>query len=149
VVQRVTQSDQRAALSKEEAQTYALVCHAIAKREQVLGFHRGQWVTVCPHTLGWRDGEGYLWCYELFAAPGGESAPAPLGSPNLWRFFRLADFCAVTTRVGFWLAPPTSRRPALDIDIELEPGSRTAAPVPEGAAPAKPPVRARLRIVKG
>ena len=101
------------------AKTYALVRHAIQKREQLLGFHEGHWVTVCPHVLGWRAGEPVALCYELFGAP--QAVREPLGSPRLWRWIRLADFRAVTTRTGFWFSTPRQLRPALDeLEVEIE-----------------------------
>jgi len=150
VEQHATPGDRQATLSKEDAQTYALIHHAITKREQVLGFYLGQWVTVCPHTLGWRDGELHLWCYELFAAPGGQIVREPLRSPRLWRLFRLADFRAVTTRLGFWLTPPTSRRPALDIAIAVESRSHPRPAIREDdGAQAGEPAPAPLRLIRG
>jgi len=101
------------------AKTYALVRHAIQKREQLLGFHEGHWVTVCPHVLGWRAGEPVALCYELFGEP--QVAREPLGSPRLWRWIRLADFRAITTRTGFWFSTPRQLRPTLeDFEMELE-----------------------------
>lgn len=77
--------------------TYALLRHAIERKEQVIAFYDGEPREFCPHVLGAKQGRRHVLAYQF----GGESRSG-LPPRGEWRCFEVDRLESVSLRPGQW-----------------------------------------------
>lgn len=100
-------------------ETYALLEHAIAHREQVIATYDGERREFCPHVLGTKNGARHVLGYQF---GGGSRHGLPSGGE--WRCFDVDGLRNVATRPGTWHTSANVFNPqsCLDtIDIVVQP----------------------------
>ncbi len=100
-------------------QTYATIRKAVIDKHQVTGNYHGYRREMCPHVIGYKNGEAHVLCYQF----GGDSQSGlqPDGSPQNWRCIRIAEFTNVSSRPGVWHSAPNHSRPQRCVDqIDVE-----------------------------
>jgi hypothetical protein len=105
--------------------TYALLEHAIAHREQVTAMYDGERREFCPHVLGTKDGRKHVLAYQF---AGGSVHGLPPGGE--WRCFAVDRLVNVSTHPGAWHTSANIFNPqsCLDtIDLVVQPAPPLAA----------------------
>jgi hypothetical protein len=84
-------------------------------RQQVVGHYGGYVRELCPHILGWKDGEARCLAYQF----GGFSRSGPItpGSPDNWRCLKVDELQDVQVRPGRWYSGRSHERTQRCIDV--------------------------------
>lgn len=103
------------------SQTYELIAHAMATRQQVLCVYLGHARALCPTILGHTDGEECTLAYQF---AGGASSGLPPGGE--WKCLRVSNMTNVELRQGKWLTGSRHSKRQMcvkDVDIDVNPAS--------------------------
>ncbi len=103
------------------SQTYDLIVHAMATRQQVLCFYQGHARALCPTILGHTDGQECTLAYQF--AGDAKSGLPPGGE---WKCLRLSGMTNIELRHGKWFTGSRhSKRQACVrvVDIDVNPAS--------------------------
>jgi hypothetical protein len=101
------------------ARAYDLIREAIETKQQVFATYRTFARGVCPHVLGWKDGEAHAFCFQFF----GESSQGLDPNPRRrWRCLRLAELENIRLREGRWHTAPYEESQSCidDVDVVVE-----------------------------
>ena len=103
------------------SQTYELIAHAMATRQQVLCIYLGRARALCPTILGHTDGEECTLAYQF----AGDSSGGLL-SGGEWKCLRVSKMINVELRRGKWLTGSRHSKRQMcvkDVDIDVNPAS--------------------------
>ena len=103
------------------SQTYELIAHAMATRQQVLCVYLGHARALCLTILGHTDGEECTLAYQF---AGGSSSGLPSGGE--WKCLRVSKMTNVELRPGRWLTGSRHGKRQMcvkDVDIDVNPAS--------------------------
>lgn len=99
---------------------YNQIRDAILKKQHVIATYNGFRRSMCPHTLGWKNGKEQALFYQF--AGGSSTGLSPKGSPNNWRCIPLAGLQDVEVEDGEWFTAPNHSRPQTcvgKVDVEV------------------------------
>lgn len=95
---------------------FANILDAMHNKQQVTCVYQGLYREICPHTIGWKDGQAKVWGFQF----AGESSNG-LSADGEWRCMFIAGMADVAIKDGAWHTRDDYRRPQSCIDnIELE-----------------------------
>jgi hypothetical protein len=96
---------------------YRLIRTAILNEKQITCVYRGLPREICPHIIGWTDGQEKLLGWQF----GGETSSI-LPPGGQWRCLNIAEIRDVQAREGRWYSGGTHRVPQKcvhDIDLDI------------------------------
>lgn len=95
---------------------YAIIADAIRNKRQVTCNYQGYPRELCPHTLGYTDGQERVLAFQF---AGGSSKGLPPGGQ--WRCMNIDEMSNVNARNGEWHTGETHRKPQTCVkDVEFE-----------------------------
>lgn len=93
---------------------FLVIRQAILDRDQIVATYHGHRRELCPHVLGYKDGEEQA----LFLQFGGESGSGLSADPRQnWRCMPVGELTDVVARPGPWHTAPNDRRPQTCVDV--------------------------------
>ena len=99
---------------------YRIIREAIQREQQIVCVYQGQPREVCPHIIGWTNGEERLLAWQF----GGKTGSVPLPRGGAWKCLNVAAMHEVKARDGAWHAGSSHQKEqscvqAIDLDINV------------------------------
>jgi hypothetical protein len=105
---------------------YKVVREAILHEQQITCVYQRHYRELCPHIIGWTDGEERLLAYQFAGKTSGALPPH-----GAWKCLDIAEMTDVKLRGGRWHAGDDHRRTQtcvteidLDINVHVRVGAR-------------------------
>ena len=106
---------------------YQIIRKAIQNEQQIVCTYQGHPRELCPHIVGWTDGEERLLAWQF----GGRTGSGLLPRGGAWKCLNIARMSEVKARQGRWHAGSSHQKEQtcvqnidLDINIHVRVGAR-------------------------
>ena len=76
---------------------FAIISDAVRNKKQVTCVYQGLYRKICPHTIGWKNGQAKVWGFQF----GGESSNG-LPDNGEWRCMFIAGITDLAVQDGEW-----------------------------------------------